>query len=187
LMREFTKITPAVALKNLVVYNNTLQTAISERIGMGDYDKWWGVDILKAEIKLINFSKSLNKEIQSMAEATAKKRAAITVAEGKKESDKLEGEGKGAAEEATLRGRTAGLEHMAEKLKVHGSLVLGAETARGITNNAGQKTIIAGADGFGDLIKTAGAIAGTVMSIPQTANSTENGNAEKKEVTPDEA
>ena len=47
---------------------------------------------------------------------------------------------------------------MMEDLHLKGNEVLGAETARGITNNPGQKTIIVGADGFGKITAVAGSI-----------------------------
>ena len=105
LLEEFTKVTPAVVLKNMGQYNEKLKKAVLERVGFGT-PRWWGVNIIKAEIKLINFSKSLNKEVQLMAEAGAKKRSQVTLAEGEKQSEELRGQGKGAAEKAVLVGRT---------------------------------------------------------------------------------
>lgn len=159
LLEEFTKITPAVALRDIAKYNKKLKDAISERVGENGSDDWWGIEIVKAEIKLINFSHTLNEAVQSIAEEVAKKKAGIIQAEGEKQKKILKGEGDGAAEKSLLDGRTAGLKNMVDKLGVSGSEALGAETARGITNNPGQKTIVAGSGGFADLA-TVGAVIG---------------------------
>ena len=47
---------------------------------------------------------------------------------------------------------------MSKELSVDGASVLAAETARGVTSNPGQKTIIAGSGGFKDL-----AVIGSVL------------------------
>lgn len=159
LMEEFAKITPAVALKNLVKYNKRLKETISQRIGEEGSETWWGIKLLKAEIKIINFSHKMNEAIQEIAEISAKKKVTIITAQAQKESDILKGEGEGEGEKARLKGRTDGFVYMAENLKVSGTAVLGAETARGITENPGQKTIIAGAGGFENLVTTGATIA----------------------------
>ena len=74
-----------------------------------------------AKIKMIRFSKTLNAAVQN-----------VVVQERNKVAKILEGEGQGGKEKAILDGRTAGLTKMREDLKVDGSTVLGAETARAI-------------------------------------------------------
>jgi regulator of protease activity HflC (stomatin/prohibitin superfamily) len=141
LTREFAKITPAVALANLGTYGLALKYEIEQRI------EGWGIEFKNAQIKTINFHRDLNTAIGSVPEAEFKKKTNI-----------IEGQGLGAKEKAILIGRTDGLKQMAKDLKIDGSIVLGAETARAITQNPGQKTIIAGPKGFSDLIATASAI-----------------------------
>ncbi len=118
----------------------------------------WGVDIESVKIR-INLSRELNTAIQEIANKTAQGKAAVIEAEALKIVVILAGEAAGAAEKAVLDGRTAGLKKMMDDLGLKGPEVLGAETARGITNNPGQKTIIVGAEGFGKLA----AVAGTVL------------------------
>ncbi len=164
LMESFTTITPAVALKSLPTYNKLLKEAIDNKVDTNDGNSW-GIDLIEAKIKIINLSHKLNEAIQAVPEATMKKRATIITAEGEKEKRRLEGEGSGEAEKTILNGRTDGLKKMVKELGVNGQEALGAETARGITNNPGQKTVIAGSGGFGDLIKTAGSIIEAVKPL----------------------
>ncbi len=153
LTESFALITPAVALKDLLGFSDKLKTTIEAATNE------WGVSIRSAKIKAINFNHELNESIIGIAQAHVKAKAAIITAEGEKKKRLLEGEGAGLAEKAVLDGRTDGLKKMMTNLGLKGSEVLGAETARGITNNPGQKTIIVGADGFGKLA----AVAGTVL------------------------
>ena len=148
----FAKITPAVALRKLPKYSEELKVAIETKV------EDWGITIISAKIKPFNFSRSLNKAILGVPEATVAAKAAIITATGNKQVLQLNGEGAGAAEKALLEGRTAGLKKMAVDLNVSGASVLGAETARGVTSNPGQRTIIAGSHGFADL-----ATIGTVL------------------------
>lgn len=152
LSREFGKVTPAEVTANYQKYNDTLTDDLQNAV------KTWGITIESAKIKVINFSHDLNKAIQRIAEKTAKGKALTIKAEGLKKSAILKGEGDGAAEKAVLDGRTAGLKNMVSELGIDGAAVLAAETARGITNNPGQKTIIAGSGGFSDL-----AMVGTIL------------------------
>lgn len=157
LSREFGKVTPAEVTANYQKYNDILTNDIKEAVNT------WGITIESAKIKVINFSHDLNKAIQTIAEKTATGKAHTIEAEGLKKAAILAGEGAGGEEEATLKGRTAGLLYMASQLNVGGSAVLAAETARGITNNPGQKTIIAGSSGFADLA-TIGTVLGETLA-----------------------
>lgn len=152
LSREFGKFTPAEVTADYQTHNDTLTKDLQEAVTS------WGIAIESAKVKVINFSHDLNKAIQMIAEKTATGKALTIEAEGMKKAAILAGEGAGAAEKAVLDGRTAGLRNMATELSINGSAVLAAETARGITNNPGQKTIIAGSGGFKDL-----AVIGTVL------------------------
>lgn len=145
LSREFGKLTPAQVTADYQTHNNTLTSELQEAVTT------WGVAIESGKVKVINFSHDLNKAIQTIAEQTAKGKARTIEAEGLKQAAIRAGEGAGAAEKAVLKGRTDGLEDMMNRLDVKGPAVLAAETARGITNNPGQKTIIAGSSGFADL------------------------------------
>ena len=139
-----TKVSPAVALQRMKFYSKALENALDELL------KTWGVDMVSAEIKAVNFSQSLNAAVQNVVEK-----------ERKKQADILEGQGLGGREQAILDGRTAGLENMMKKLDIKGEVVIGAETARAIAgegDKSSQRTIIAGSGGFADLIGTAAAI-----------------------------
>lgn len=152
LTEAFAKITPAVALLKLEVHSENLREAIDKRVD------GWGIELKSVKIKAINFNHELNAAILSVPQATVNAKATIITAEAKKRQLGLEGEGAGAAEKAILDGRTAGIKNMASELGLSASSILAAETARGITDNPGQKTIIAGSGGFSDL-----AIVGTVL------------------------
>ncbi len=154
----FAKITPAAALRDLEVHSQNLKEAIDKRVDR-DEETRWGIDLKSAKIKAINFSHDLNTAILGIPQATVKAKAVTITAEGEKVKRRLEGEGAGAAEQAVLEGRTTGLKKMMDDLGLSGQVILGAETARGVTNNPGQKTIIVGADGFSKLA----AVAGTVL------------------------
>lgn len=145
LTEAFAKITPAVALGDLATKSDELMDAIDRRVD------GWGIELKSVKIKAINFNHELNAAILNVPQATVNAKAAIITAEAKKRQMELEGEGAGNAEKAVLNGRTAGLKNMATELGIDGSAVLAAETARGVTNNPGQKTIIAGSGGFSDL------------------------------------
>lgn len=151
-MKDLTSLTVAEALIGLSKFNGDLKTAIDALV------ESWGINVETAQIKTINFHHNLNKEIGGVAEAGFKKKSTITIAEAEKRKRQLEGEGAGEAEKAVLTGRTAGLTAMAEELEISPEIVLGAETARAITNNPGQKTVVVGADGFKELIGAATAI-----------------------------
>lgn len=138
-------VSPAVALRRKERYSNELKTRIESLVA------GWGVYIENSQIKGINFSHSLNTAVQNVVVQERQKRASI-----------LEGEGQGGKEKAILNGRTAGLTKMRKDLKVNGSAVLGAETARAIAgegDKSSQRTIIAGSGGFADLVGVGAAIA----------------------------
>ena len=157
----FAKITPAVALKDLATHNKNLKAEIEERVGSSadSGSGSWGIHMENAQIKAINFAHGLNEAIQMVPIATAKARATVLEAEGERKKRKLEGQGSGEAEQAILEGRTLGLKNMTDKLDVDPSAILGAETSRAITENPGQKTVIAGSQGFSNLVSTAAAVA----------------------------
>jgi len=156
LMEAFAQITPAVALKGLKAHNENLKKKLIESV-VG-----WGIEIIDAEVKAINFNRSLNEAITSVPEADLEKHAKILIAEGERRKLELEGEGAGAAEKAILDGRTEGLVQMAKKLGVNPELVLSALTAQSITDNPSDKVIIAGSEGFTNLAAMAGAIGETI-------------------------
>lgn len=151
-MRELTKIPVAEALIGLQEFNQKLQETIENLVHP------WGVEVRTAQIKLINFHHDLNQAIANVPEAEFEAKVLAKKAEGEKRKRQLEGEGNGLAEQAILSGRTAGFEEMAKKLKIKSELVLNAETARAITSNPGQKTIIVGPQGFADIVGIATAI-----------------------------
>ncbi len=139
-----TRVSPAVALRRIHTYSDKLQAAIETLVAT------WGIKIEGAQIKAIKFSKTLNTAVQN-----------VVVQERKKVANILEGEGLGGREKAILDGRTNGFKKMTEDLDVNGETVIGAETARAIAgegDKSSQRTIIAGAGGFADLIGTATAI-----------------------------
>lgn len=153
LSEAFAKVTPAVAFKNLAQHSENLKNAIDAHI----HD--WGVYVEAVKVKGINIDRALNTAMIEVPRAKETARAAVIAGKAGKTTTKLAGEGKGLAEKAVLDGRTAGLKKMMEDLGISGDAVLAAETARGITENPGQKTIIAGSQGFSDLAKV-GAILG---------------------------
>lgn len=138
--QDLSRVTVAFALKNLEFFSKRFEKKLDKVVTT------WGADFKNANIKAIQFTHSLNGSISSVS-------AAEFVAKAKK----LEGQGEGEREKGILDGRSKGLKKMMEDLEVSGDTVLGAETARGITSNPGQKTIIAGSKGFTDL---AGVVAG---------------------------
>ena len=158
------KVTAGEALANFPEYNKRLVELLKEHVYETDPGKSWGVEILSAHLKAINFGHELNVKIQQMAEATAEGRALERKARGEREKRILEGEGSALAEKAVLEARTAGLKTMAEALGVSASVVLGAETARAVTANPGQKTVVVGAKGFSDLVGVATTIGDTLSS-----------------------
>lgn len=160
LTNEFAKITPAKALADLATYNETLRKEIQRRVNS------WGIELVNAQVKAINLHHDLNVAIASIPEETAKARAKVITAEGEKQKLTLEGEGRGAAEQAELGGRTNGFKEMADKLSVPSAAVIGAETARAITSNPGQKTVVVGAGGLKELVGVATAVSETLKGIP---------------------
>ncbi len=154
--REFTKVTPAVVLANIGIYNRKLQEEIQKRI------ENWGMILETAQVKTINLHHTLNEAIGSVPRATLSAEVVVIDAKATKKELKLHGEGEGAAEKAVLAGRTNGLSGMAKDLNVPAGIVIGAETARAITSNPGQKTIVAGTSGFKEIMAVGTAIAATV-------------------------
>jgi regulator of protease activity HflC (stomatin/prohibitin superfamily) len=156
LSREFGQVTIAQVIADYAKYNQTLTDEIELIVTT------WGITLESARVKVINFSHDLNKAVQKIAEETAKGKARVIEAESLKEATSLDGQGRGEAEKSVLKGRTDGLEDMSRRLGVSGHAVLAAETARGITSNPGQKTIIAGSGGFSDLA-TVGTVLGEAL------------------------
>ena len=130
---EFAKVTIGTALRNLSVYNKRLTDEIR------GITRGWGIEFRSATIKSVNLSRGLNQNIQSVVEARFKRRA-----------DAIQGAGEGAKNEAQLAGRGRGLKQMAKDLAISTSEVLGAETAREISNGPGT-TIIVGPEGMQNL------------------------------------
>lgn len=170
LNREFSKITPAVAQHNLGTFSELIRDEIIERIEKMESDKKSdrSMDIVTVLLRPFVYSHELNEALQKPAQERAKKQSTITAAQAQKQKDALEGKGKGAAEKAVLDGRTKGLQEMAKNLGVKPELVLSAETARAITQNPGQKTVIVGTKGFSDLIGIATGIGKTLKETEET-------------------
>ncbi|MBI4692247.1 MAG: hypothetical protein HY773_02290 [Candidatus Terrybacteria bacterium] len=164
LNREFSKITPAVAQHNLGTFSELIRDEIIERIEKIESEKKSNrsMDIVTVLLRPFIYSHELNEDLQKAAQERAKKQATITAAQAKKEKDTIEGKGEGAKEKAILGGRTAGLMNMAKELGISPTAVLGAETARAITDNPGQKTVIIGQKGFSDLVGVAAAVQETL-------------------------
>jgi regulator of protease activity HflC (stomatin/prohibitin superfamily) len=148
-------VSPAVAMLKMSETNSALKTEIAELV------KDWGVALLNAEIKTLRFSRTLNSAVQNVVIEERNKRASI-----------YQGEGQGGKERAILAGRSAGLKQMVEDLELEdGKLVLGAETARAIAgegDKSSQRTIIAGAGGFAELVGVGAAIAKSVNNKGDT-------------------
>lgn len=161
-MRELTKLPVAEALITLQNFNEELKMMIDELVKGNELVESWGISVETAQIKMINFNHELNKAISSVSEARFNAKAKAEEAEGEKKKRKLEGEGSGGAEKAILDGRTKGLKEMADTLKLDPQMILNAETARAITQNPGQKTIVVGTTGLKEIIGMAAAIGETV-------------------------
>ncbi len=155
---DFGKFTPAVINKDLNRYTEKARRAVEEFADNNDF----GISMATVQIKQLLPAHSLNEEIQKMSMAAAQKVATMTTAEGEKEKRRLEGEGDGLGEQARIDGRTAGYKRQATELGVPAMAVLGAETARVITENPGQKTVIVGTGGLAELIGVASGIAGSL-------------------------
>ncbi|MBU4353182.1 SPFH domain-containing protein [Patescibacteria group bacterium] len=112
----------------------------------------WGVETQNVFMAEFDPSKRVNTAMADATEALYLRKKKETDALAQKFADEQKGAGEGAAEKAILDGRTAGFEKMAKKLKIKSELVLNAETARAITSNPGQKTIIVGPQGFADIV-----------------------------------
>lgn len=151
-MRELTKISVSEALITLQDSNSLLKKMIDKMV------EGWGINVETAQIKAIKFHHDLNKSIASLPEAKFKAKATAEIAGGEKKKRALEGEGDGLAEEAVLSGRTTGLKRMAKELDIDSQMALNAETARAITENPGQKTIVVGTSGLKEIIGMASAI-----------------------------
>lgn len=160
LNEELSKVTPAKALTQLSgpegIYKK-LERAIDELL------RSWGIDLESISLKPFGYSHKLNEAVLEVPKAQREKEAQIIRAEGTKEATALVGQGKGAARKAEIDGETEGLENQLQKLKIDGSAVLAAQTARDITSNPGQMTVIAGSGGFSDLA-TVGAVLGRTLN-----------------------
>lgn len=164
LTRAFAKISPAVALAHLGTQSKYLREEIEERINGTGEEKGlpWGIKMETAQIKLINFSHEFNDAVQERAEAEAFAQVRAT-----------EGKGEGEKERRILTGRTQGLQEMAIQLDVSPEAALASETARAITQNPGQKTIIAGSGGLADLLSV-------VSVLGQTLDKTKDSKPDEK-------
>ena len=178
LNREFSKITPAVAQAHLGTFSELIKEEIVERI-VGDKSDG-GIKIVTVLLRPFVYSHDLNKDLLRHAQARANKRATIIDAEAQKEKDTLRGQGEGAGEKAILDGRTEGILNMVEKLRVSPELIINTETARKITENPGQKTVIAGSEGFNNLMAIGSAFGETFRGeVPEKGK--EKKEDEKKE------
>lgn len=132
-----------------------------EKIVRGTVEDW-GVKTQNVFMAEFDPSKRVNTAMADATEALYLKKKKETDALAQRFVDEQAGVGKGAAEKAILDGRTEGIENMAKKLSIASSIILNAETARAITNNPGQKTVITGVKGFSDLIGIATGIEKTL-------------------------
>ncbi len=153
---EFCTMSPAEALKKIGEVSKKLTEIADEMVG------GWGCKIHSVTIKPFSFSHKLNEAVLAVPEAERQKRVQILKAEGDKQAKILVGQGEASAEKAVIEARGEAMKKMYQDLGVDGAAVLAAETARGITNNPGQKTIIAGSGGFKDLA-TVGTVLGETM------------------------
>ncbi|MEK7581751.1 MAG: hypothetical protein AAB488_00245 [Patescibacteria group bacterium] len=167
--REFAKVTPAVVMKNLHLYNEMLereiQTLVSGSKSEDESDNIdWGLSLQGAQVKLINFHRLLNTAIGNVSIASLNGKATVISADAKRQELELLGNGNANAEFAVLTKRTEGFAKMMTDLDTDPEIVIGAETARAITSSEGQKTIIAGSKGFADLIGIAASIGQAIKS-----------------------
>src|SRR3990167_640529 len=93
-----------------------------------------------------------------MAKAAAAKIAKVTSAEGVREERRLHGEGEGLGQRARLKGFGDGIREGSALAGVSATSFLGADTAKEITKNPGQKTIVVGAGGLSEIIGVASAV-----------------------------
>lgn len=159
---EFTKITPKKAFADLGKYSRMFRNRLEKIVK----EQEWGIKIINAMIKQPQGTHELNRKISGAVEAGFQKQADITAGEGEREKRRLLGEGDGLAEKAVLDGRTAGLKKMKDELNISAEVIIGAETARAITSNPGQKTVIV--EGFKDLIGVATGIGKTLKEAEKT-------------------
>jgi len=143
LTQEFGKITLAFAIANQVYYNWLLTRAIRWMVE----EKKWGVDFVLGQIKLFGLDHDTNSKLAELTRSKAERKATVTKAEGERDKRRLEGEGDRLGEQARIDGRTDGYKRQMAELGVPAMAVLGAETARVITENPGQKTVIVGTGG----------------------------------------
>lgn len=156
LTKVFAERTPAQAIKEIDKVNDELKSAINKMVAP------WGCEVHSVTIKPFSFSHKLNEAVLAVPEAERNKQVKILNAEGEKQAKILMGQGEASAEKAVIEARGEAMKKMYQDLGVDGAAVLAAETARGITNNPGQKTIIAGSGGFKDLA-TVGTVLGEAM------------------------
>lgn len=170
--RIYTKMSLAQALNNLEWMSAILyQEVVRITSFVEGKSESWGLDIENTPVKLIELNHALNSAIGGANQATFRKQETITDAEAEKKKRLLEGQGAGMGERALLAGRTAGFKKMADDLDVDAAIVVGSEMARNITDNPGQKTIIAGLAGFKELLGGAAAFAEATRKDPESKES----------------
>lgn len=162
LNEECSKMTPAAAEKDFAGISEKVKKALQTRV------EDWGIKLKGTRIKAILYDPALSAAVLAIPEAREKAKAAVLTAEGNKQVKILNGEGDGGAKKAILDLETAALQKRVKDLGLTGSVVLAAETAVNITNNPGQKTIIAGSQGFADLARI-GSVLGETINHPKGA------------------
>ena len=150
---DFGKFTAAVVNKHLSKFTEKVEGAVRRFI-----DPSWGIAILRVQIKQLKPSHGLNTQIEEMAKAAAAKIAKVTSAEGVREERRLHGEGEGLGQRARLKGFGDGIREGSALAGVSATSFLGADTAKEITKNPGQKTIVVGAGGLSEIIGVASAV-----------------------------
>lgn len=163
LAKEFGEVTPEIVIGDYQKYFDKLKEYIEETT------KNWGVEIITATFKPLQFSHDLNIALQSIPEAMAQSRALGISGEGEKKKKILLGEGDAQAARDLLNGETEGYAERVRSLSVSGELILSTETAKTLTRNGG--TVVVGPDGFSNLL--------TLASAGKTAVDAIEGNAKK--------
>jgi hypothetical protein len=144
---ELVQMTVAEALEKLEEHSTALESTLREKT------KYWGVKIITAKIRLIEFSRSFNTAMEAVPEAEAGRQKTILDGEGEGSKKSLVGKGDAEAERFDLEERAAGLKKMSEDLGVSVETILAAETARAIAGGDNEKIILPGFEGLTGVVE----------------------------------
>lgn len=161
LAKEFGEVTPEVVIEDYQKYFDKLKEYIEETT------RNWGVEIITATFKPLQFSHDLNIALQSIPEAMATSRALGISGEGEKRKIILIGEGDAQKARDLLNGETVAYLERMKSLGVAGELILNTETAKTLTGNGG--TVVVGPEGFSNLLTLASAGKTTIDAIGGSA------------------